>query len=599
MFREKTPQDHVLKTNRPNARFKRGSFAYITPYLLAHKRYVVLALISVCIAFMAMLSGGVALRKIVDDGFMDIQFHEKGTLMLVGSIVFLALGSFGRTYYVSWLGERVTTDIRQKLFQKLLHLDIHYFESVKAGELVSRLTTDLTLVQLFIGASAAIFLRNICLFFGGLALMSYSAPWLFMQTLVGIVIMMLPIIFLGRKVKALSLKAQEHQNNVVSIIDDVFNAMRTVQAFTQESFFTQLFKKSNYEGFALQEKRLILRSTLVMIVILLVFFFVCGIIYLGVDQVKSEYIRYGHLTSFIYFTLLVASTIGSFPELLTDAQKAAAALDRLQELENQSTSIKEPEKARSLSVTTRGIVAIHNINFAYPSNPNHKVVDHLTVSLSPGERLAIVGPSGAGKSTIFSLLLRFYDPQSGSIYLDGIDIKDLSLKELRNAIAIVPQDPDIFSLSIMDNILYGNPHAHPQDIQNVIDALHIDEIFKTLPHGPHTIVGNKGSRLSGGQKQRIIIARALLKKPRLLLLDEATSHLDAASEQIIQRCLTTFMRTCTTIVIAHRLSTVLSCDRILVMKNGQMDSIGTHAELIVQDGLYRQLATLQFQELSK
>lgn len=593
MFHKKSKTDHSPHVTR----FKNGAFLYLIPYLYRYKRMSIMAVISVCIAFLAMLSGGIALRQIVNDGVFDVAFHEKGTILFGLSILFLSLGSFGRTFYVSWLGERITTDIRQKVFEKLLSFDINFFESTKAGELVSRLTTDLTIVQLFIGSSAAIFMRNIGLFSGGLILMIVTAPWLFLQTLTGIIIIMLPIIFLSRKVKALSLKALEHQNDIVNLIDDVFNAIRTVQAFTQELFFTTVFERANDQSFKLQEKRLFLRSTLVMIVIILVFCFVCTLAYLGVKQVRLEEIQYGHLTSFIYFTLLVASTIGSFPELLTDAQKATAALERIKDIENQTPSITESLTPKTLAIPPKGIVAIHNICFAYPSNPQHKVLEHVTVSLSPGERLAVVGPSGAGKSSLFSLLLRFYDPQSGGIYLDGTNIKDLTFKDLRQAIAVVPQDPDIFSLSILDNILYGNPAAHPHDVQNVIDALKIDDIFKTLPHGANTLVGNKGVRLSGGQKQRIIIARALLKKPRLLLLDEATSHLDAVSEQIIQRCLTTFMRTCTTIVIAHRLSTVLSCDRIMVLKNGKMDAIGTHAELIMEDGLYRQLASLQFQDL--
>ncbi|CAO5675326.1 MAG: Lipid A export ATP-binding/permease protein MsbA [Holosporales bacterium] len=601
MFREKTPQDAALLINRNDKDFEHSSketvLYYFKKYGSLYKIQIFLGLISIILAAASVINGGYALKLIIEEGSENHSFYKLPLFTFIASIIVLAFASFGRSYYISWIGERFTTDLRRDLFNHLISLDINFFESVKAGEVIARLTTDLNLIQIFIGNSIGILIRNIFLFIGGIAFMILSSPTLFMYSIVGIVLVIVPIIFVAKKIKKLTMMGVEEQSKMVTLLDEIFNSIRTVQSFVREDFFKSIFFKTNKISFEIQEKRLWIRSTLVMMVILLLSCFVGGIIYLGLTYVKNNDMTQGDLVSFIYFTLIVSSTFGSFSELITDTQKAGFALDRLKKLEDQTPSLIELPICKALPSPLRGIVAIHNVSFAYPSNPDHKVLDGMTLSLSPGERLALVGPSGSGKSTLLSLILRFYDPQSGVVYIDGVNIKDLSLKHLRETVAIVPQDPDIFSLSIFDNIIYGSLNATREEIDQAISALQIDEIVKNLPHGYNTLVGNRGVRLSGGQKQRIIIARALLKKPKLLLLDEATSHLDAVSEEIIQKCLSTFMKTCTSIVVAHRLSTVLTSDRIAVIHNGKLDAIGTHAELISQDGLYRKLASLQFQNL--
>ncbi|MBP9752941.1 MAG: ATP-binding cassette domain-containing protein [Proteobacteria bacterium] len=603
MFREKTQQDAALLINRNDKvlenSFKSHMLYYFKKYGIHYKVQIFLSFISILLAAASVINGGYALKMIIEEGVQEHSFYTLPLLSFILSIIVLAFASFGRSFYVSWIGERFTTDLRQDLFNHLIHLDINFFESMKAGEVIARLTTDLNLIQIFIGNSIGILIRNIFLFIGATALMIISAPTLFMFSIIGILFIVVPIVFVGKYIKKLTVDVAEEQSKTVTLLDEVFNSIKTVQSFARENYFKSLFSKTNQLSFKMQEKRLRVRSTLVMMVILLLSCFVGTIIYLGLFYVKSGEISQGDLVSFIYFTIIVSSTFSSFSELITDMQKAAFALDRLKKIEDQTASLFELPVCKALPSPFRGIVAIHNVSFAYPSNPDNKVLDGITLSLSPGEKLAIVGPSGSGKSTLLSLLLRFYDPQSGMIYLDGINLKELSLHQLRESVAIVPQEPDIFSISVFDNIVYGSLNATRDDIEQAISALQIDEIVKNLPHGYDTLVGNRGVRLSGGQKQRIIIARALLKKPKLLLLDEATSHLDAVSEDLIQKCLGKMMKTCTSIVVAHRLSTVLTADRIAVLHNGKLDSIGTHAELITEDGLYRKLASLQFQNLDR
>lgn len=577
----------------------KNPLAYVLSYLTQYKKNFCLGVFSICVASIAVLTSGYAIRLFVDEGFQFYSFYQVPLTTFAVSIFFLALGSFGRSFYATWLGERITMDMRINLFEKLLKLDISFFDMTKAGEIVSHFTEDLTKIQTFFGQSVSVLLRNIILFSGSLVLMFTSSPWLFIQTIGLILVLFTPLVIMGKQIKNLTKKASDKKEYITKITDEVFNAIKTVQAFIQEDLFIQKFNVLNEQSFSLHSKKIFLRSVLVMFVIILVFLFISLVIYCGFSQVEQGDISYGQLASFLYFALLLASTVSSFPEMMSEYQGVLLSVEKIMRLENLKNNIVTPAKPREFQNAIKGIVAIHNVSFAYPSHPSFNVLSNLTLSLSPGERLAIVGPSGAGKSSLFSLLLRFYDPQSGAVYFDGLNIKDISLKKLREYIGIVPQDPDIFSISAYENILYGNPQATAEEMQYVVDILKLDEIFEKLPHGAQTIVGNKGVRLSGGQKQRLAIARAIIKKPKLLLLDEATSHLDAASEQIIQDCMKDVMKKCTTIVIAHRLSTVLSCDRIAVFNNGKLEEIGTHAELIGHNGLYKQLASIQFQDSAR
>ena len=547
----------------------------------------------------AILFGGFSLRILIEEGLQEYPFFQEPLTILFISVLFLSFGSFGRSFFSALIGEKVITDIRTKLFKKLIHLDIGFFDTMKAGEIVQNLSEDLLKIQHFFTHSLSTFIRNILLFFGALYLMFTSSPLLFIQTIGAVISIFTPLIVIGRRIKKFNKQSNEKKSHLVKLADEVFNAMKTIQAFAQEDLFIKKFDYTNKKILSFEQKRLLLRSLLVMSVIILCSFFVAIIIYFGMQQIQQNDLTTGQLVGFLYYAIFLASTLGSLPEFISEYQGVSLTIESLLKLENHSPTILNPTSPKKFQKTPQGIIAIHNVSFSYPSNTNYPVLKNLKLSLAPGERLAIVGPSGAGKSTLFSLLLRFYDPQEGVIYLDGLNIKDISLNMLRRCISIVPQEPEIFSMSAYENILYGNPEASAEDIQNIIQSLKLDEIFDKLPHGPQTLVGNRGVRLSGGQKQRIAIARALIKKPKLLLLDEATSHLDANSEQIIQKCLKNFMKQCSTIVIAHRLSTVLSCDRIAVFNNGEIEEIGTHAELISSNGLYKKLASAQFQESNR
>lgn len=570
-------------------------FLYIKQYIEPFKFKVALAIISVFLAANAVLSGGYSLLLLVNEGMQKHSFYEIPLVWLSISILFLALASFGRSYYASWVAMRVSHTLRQNLFEKMLYLDVNFFENTNTSEMIKKLTHNLSILEQYIGKSASVLLRNILLFCGSATMMILSTPWLLMQTFLLVCAFIFPIVLISRKIKKLAAHSVSREKHLIHMLDEVFHGIKTVQAFTKEAFFTSVFQKHNTQSFNSCEKYIFIKSIFAFCIIILTASFIAVTAYFGLQKIYANELSYGQLVSFIYFSIVLAASLGSFPELVSETKSITNVLLELQNLEGHTSALIEAGVIKKLPIKSRGILAIHNISFSYPTHSNHKVLENVTLSLTPGEKLAIVGPSGAGKTTLFSILLRFYDPQSGTIHFEGVDLKDLSLTELRQSIAIVPQEPDLFCMSIYKNIVYGNPEATEAVIEEAIELLKLNDVFDKLPHGRKTIIGNKGTRLSTGQKQRISIARALIKQPRLLLLDEATSNLDSLSENVIQDALKKLMARCSSITIAHRLNTVLSSDTIAVMENGKIRAIGTHADLVVKDDLYRKLVSLQFE----
>lgn len=571
-------------------------FTFAAPY----RRPMILALLSLILAAGMVLSLGWGLGRLIDHGFgREDPVAMGSTLILMGSaVILLAMASFGRSYFIGWVGERVVADLRQQVFNHLLSLDIGFFEWVRPGELVSRITADTTLVQVVLGGSAAVAVRNFLLLVGGLVMMMAASPKLTLLTLIVVPFVLIPILVYGKRVRRLSRLAQDCMADAGGFLEETFSGIRTCQAFMHEERDQIQFQEETEKAFNVAVQRIRLRSLLACLVMTLVFGGIALVLWRGGRDVIAGALEAGQLSAFIFYAIVVASSAGSFSEIMADLQRAMGALDRLRELLATTPSLKTapPSTFRKLPIPSRGVVALHNISFAYPSNPERSILNNVTLSAAPGEKIAIVGPSGAGKSTILSLLLRFYSPQSGSIYLDGVDVRDVSVSDVRSRMGWVPQDTGIFSQSLYENILYGRPDAREAEVWEAAERAHLADVIASLPQGIHTLLGTKGVRLSGGQRQRVAIARAILRDPAILLLDEATSALDSESERLVQNSLNHLMARRTTIVIAHRLATVLKADRIVVMDRGRIDAVGTHAELMVADGLYRRLAMMQYTE---
>lgn len=573
-----------------------SSLFVLKKFLAPYKFRLFLSILSLVVAALMVLAMGWGIKYLIDYGFAHDNAHHLNQviLFLMVCVLIMSIASFGRSYLVAWIGEKVAADIREKVFAHLLTLEVAFFEFTRPGELISRLTADITLLQILVGTSAAVAVRNIFLFGGGFAMMMTTSAKLTLFAFMIVPMVLIPIIFYGKRVRYLSRLSQDTIGDMGGFLEEVLGSVRSCQAFVHEKFAIAQFNCHSEDTVNAATARLMMRSWLSCLVIVLVFAGVCVVLWIGGQDVLNDELSAGSLSAFIFYAITVAASAGSFSEIYADLQRAAGAMERLSELLLTSPTIISPEKLRTLPTPARGVIALHNVTFAYPTNPEHQVLKNVTLSLAPGEKVAIVGPSGSGKSTILSLLLRFYDFQSGSIYIDGIDMREASLSELRDRFSIVPQDPVIFSKNLYDNILYGNPEASEIDVWKAIEAAHLTDVIKNLPQGIYTPLGHRGVILSGGQKQRIAIARAILRNSPILLLDEATSALDVQSEQLIQDSLNQLMATRTTLVVAHRLATVLKADRIIVLNKGIVEAVGTHAELISEDGLYRRLATLQF-----
>lgn len=571
---------------------------HLWPYIKPHGRIVAAAAVALVVAAGTLLGLGVGLRKLVDEGFRsgDAALLDQAVLVMLGVVVILAAASYARFFLVSWLGERVVADIRKAVYSRTLSLSPAFFELAKTGEVLSRLTTDTTVLQVVVGSSASIALRNTLLFIGGLALLIITSPKLTGFVLLVVPLVVLPILVFGRRVRRLSRASQDRVADVGAYVEESLGAVRTVQAFTHEKQDKARFGERVEEAFATAVERIRARALLTALVLLLVFGAISVILWIGGRDVMAGEISPGELSAFIFYAVIVAGSVGAISEVLGDLQRAAGAAERLIDLLHTEPEIKAPDNPEPLP-PGEGALNFEEVRFSYPARPGQSALEGLSFAVTPGETLALVGPSGAGKTTVFQLLLRFYDPQEGRLTIEGTDLRRLDPVDLRGALALVPQEPVIFSEDVLENIRYGRPDASDEEVREAAATAGCAAFVEALPQGYRTFLGEKGVRLSGGQRQRIAIARALLRDPRILLLDEATSALDSESERLVQAGLERLMSDRTTLVIAHRLSTVMKADRILVIDHGHIVQSGTHASLMTErDGLYARLAALQFDQ---
>jgi ATP-binding cassette subfamily B protein len=591
--------------NRPRAG-RIGPLRALIPFVLPYRRRVLLALVFLLLAAGATLGLPAAVRLLVDHGLAQPATVDLGTRMLAvhgyfldlfGVAVLLGVFTAARFYTVSWIGERVTTDLRQAVYAHVLRQSPRFFESLKTGEILSRLTTDTTVIQSAVGSSISMGLRSLVMCIGAIALLVASNP-LLMLTVVGIIALVVaPALWIGGRVRRLSRASQDRMADTSGIAGEVLNAVPVVQSYTQEAAEAARFARANESAFATSVRRITTRAAFTAFIIIGVFGSLLYGLHGGVAGVLAGRITAGELSQTSLYIMLVASSVGVLAEVWGDMLRAAGATERLMELLAMESDIADPAQPQALpSGATRRAVSVElaNITFHYPSRPDSRVLNDLSLSIEPGTTVALVGPSGAGKTTVFQLLQRFYDIESGQIRIGGIPIRELRLEELRGHIALVPQEPVIFSGTVRENIRYGRTAASEDEIIAAARAAHVDEFIARLADGYDTLVGERGLRLSGGQRQRLAIARAILKDAPLLLLDEATSSLDAESERAVQLALDVAMRGRTTIVIAHRLATVQRADRIFVLDQGVIVEQGRHAELLAQGGLYARLAALQF-----
>ncbi|MDL1860498.1 ATP-binding cassette domain-containing protein [Betaproteobacteria bacterium PRO7] len=576
----------------------------LLPFVAPYRKQIALALLFLALAAASTLALPYAVKLLVDGGLAlpaDTQLGDRLVairehfLLLFGVAVLLGTFTAARFYMVTWIGERVTADLRQAVYAHVLQQSPQFFETLKTGEVLSRLTTDTTVIQNAVGSSISMGLRNSVLFVGGLAMLVATSPRL-MLTVAGIIVLVvLPSLAIGRRVRKLSRASQDRIADTSGIAGEILNAIPVVQSFTQEAAEARRFSAANETAFATSVRRTGTRALLTAFLIVGTFGALLWGLYGGVQAVLAGQITAGQLSQTALYIMLVASSVAVLAEVWGDLLRASGATERLMELLSARSAIADPPSPRTLPASRGGArVAFERVTFTYPSRPGQPVLRDLSLDVAPGQTVALVGPSGAGKTTIFQLLQRFYEVDVGAIRLDGIDLRELRLADLRSRIAVVPQEPVIFSGTVLDNIRYGRADASENEALAAARAAFVDEFAARLSDGYATFVGERGLRLSGGQRQRIAIARAMLKNAPLLLLDEATSSLDAESERAVQAALAAAMRDRTTIVIAHRLATVQRADRIFVLEQGRLVDSGTHADLVARGGLYARLAELQF-----
>jgi ATP-binding cassette, subfamily B, bacterial len=569
----------------------------LAPYVARYRGRAILAFISLTIAAITTLIVPVAVRRMIDFGFTPegIAMINSYFSVMIAAVAVLAGASASRYYLVMTVGERIVADLRRDVFAHLISLSPSFFDSARSGELVSRLTADTTQIKSAVGASVSIALRNLMLFIGATTMMVITSPRLSGFVLLAIPVIVIPLVAFGRWVRRLSRNAQDTLADASAYASELIGAIRTVQAYTSERLANTRFGREVEQAYEAARSSTRARAVLTLIIIFIVFSSVVVILWVGSHDVLTGSISPGRLGQFILYTAFAATGLGQLSEVWGEISAASGAAERLFEILRVKPGIAAPPSPRALPVPARGDVGFENVSFAYPARPNVMAVDGVSLSVRAGEKVAIVGPSGAGKSTLFHLLLRFYDPAAGTISLDGVPIKEADPREVRARIALVPQDSVVFAASARENIRFGRPDARDAEVERAADLAHATEFLRRLPGGFEAQLGERGVTLSGGQRQRIAIARAILRDAPLLLLDEATSALDAESETLVQTALEELMRHRTTLVIAHRLATVLSCDRIMVMDRGRIVEQGTHAELVAANGLYARLARLQFE----
>jgi len=567
------------------------------PFLYPYRLRVLLAGLALIVAAGGVLAIGQGLRRVIDLGFGSNggpAFLDQALVGLLLVVAILAASTFMRFYQVSWLGERVVADLRCAVFNRLLDFSPGYYETLRTGEMISRLTNDTTLIESVIGSSASIALRNSLLGMGGLILLMTTSLKLTLFVICIIPLTIIPIIVFGRRVRKLSRASQEKVGDIGSYIDETLHEIRTVQAYCHEDIDRTFFRSRVESAFDAAKARIRQRSLLTALVILLVFGAVGVILWVGGHDVIAGRLSAGALSSFVFYAVVVAGSVGAISETIGDLQRAAGATERLFEILDAVPDIPEPLEPRVLSQPVKGEVSFENVCFRYPSRPERYALDRLNLKIGFGESVALVGPSGAGKTTVFQLLLRFYRPDSGRILIDGVESEELGGQGLRKYMAVVSQEPTIFAASILDNVRYGRPDASHDEIREACQSACALEFIDRLPQGMNTWLGERGVRLSGGQRARIAIARALLADRPILLLDEATSSLDAESERLVQEALERLMQGRTTLIIAHRLATVQRANRIVVLDDGRLVEEGTHHSLVEKGGLYAHLAALQF-----
>jgi len=574
------------------------------PFLRPYRGKIALAFVLLCLASATLLLVPLAFRDLIDFGFG--QHAKSGTGLfgaaslnghfgaLFGLACFWALMVAARYYTVSWVGERVTADLRSAVYAQVLNQSPQFFETLQTGEVLSRLTGDTTLIQTVVGSSVSMGLRSLFQCIGGMVMLAVTSLYLFSLNLGLMLLLILPIMLIGRKLKKLSRESQDRIADASAMAGEILNAMPTVQSYTQEQRESSRFTNSAEISFITAIRRTRVRAALTAVIISAVLGTIIFVLWVGARQVSQGSLSGGELTSFILYAAMVAGGVGTMAEVWGDVMRAAGATERLLELLHAEPAISAPEQPQPLKNSSKAAIELNQVTFRYPARPQAAALDNVSLNIAAGETIALVGPSGAGKTTLFQLLLRFYDVSQGSITINGQDVRELGLEDLRSMIAVVPQDPVIFSANAMENIRYGRPLATDDAVMLAAKAAQVDEFISRLPEGYQTFMGERGTRLSGGQRQRIAIARAILKDAPLLLLDEATSALDAESEILVQQGLNAAMQGRTTLIIAHRLATVQKADRIVVLELGRIVEIGSAAELRNKGGLYARLASLQF-----
>ncbi|HET7083770.1 MAG TPA: ABC transporter transmembrane domain-containing protein [Rhizomicrobium sp.] len=591
-----TSETARIAAGRPKAR-SLAPLRAVLPFLRPYRGRILVAVLALLASSTATLVLPLFLRGLINaQGLTETEAHALtgfyGAFILAAAI--LGLASATRFYAVTWLGERVVADIRKAVFGNVLRLSPQFFEVTRTGEVLSRMTADTTLIQTVVGSSASLAMRNLVNMTGGLILMFVTSPKLAALVIAAVVIVMLPMLLFGRWVRKLSRQSQDSIAETAARGTETLNAVPTVQAFTQENFERRAFGEAVERAFGFARDRTRARAILTAVAIFTAFACLATILLVGLHDLIAHRTTGGDLVAFIFFGLLVGGGVGSLSEVWGDLQRAAGASERLMELLHEVPAIRAPDKPQSLPAKSGGAVHFDDVTFRYPTRPDFKALSGFSLDVKSGEAVALVGPSGAGKSTVFQLMLRFFDAQSGAIRFDGVDITQLDPVDLRRHIAVVAQEPVIFSGSIAANIRYGREEASDQQVRDAAKAAAASEFIEKLPQGFDTLVGERGVTLSGGQRQRLAIARAILRDAPLLLLDEATSALDAENERLVQTALANLMVGRTTLVIAHRFSTIQRLKRIVVMDEGRMVAQGSHAELMAAGGLYARLASLQF-----